>query len=364
MDEHSFISIRDITKTFGSTPAVDGVSLDIKRGELFCLLGGSGCGKTTLLRMLAGLEAPDAGQIFIAGQDVTKIAPTHRPVNIMFQNYALFPHMSVGQNIAFGLVREGLQAATISERVTEMLALVRLEGFAHRRPHQLSGGQKQRVALARSLAKRPKVLLLDEPLAALDKKLRQETQYELMAIQETLSTTFVVVTHDQEEAMTLASRIGVMDNGRLIQVEQPKSLYEKPNSQFIAEFLGTITLVPGTLTTLNASSADVATTLGAITVHLDDENRERCFEQQSVMLALRPEKIRLADCPSDGDNSYCVTIEDLAFLGDRTHYRLRGDGDCLLKASQPNDHRFEDKFRSNDKVWAQFNPKDVMILLD
>src|SRR3979409_1118890 len=234
------LCIDAVVKKFGAFRAVDRLSLDIRAGEFFALLGPSGCGKTTLLRMLAGFETPDEGRILLDGKDIARVLPHQRPVNMMFQNYALFPHLTVRDNIAFGLKRAGMPRSQIGARVAEMVALVKLEGLERRKPDQLSGGQKQRVALARSLARRPQVLLLDEPLAALDKKLRDSTQVELMELQQRLGTTFVIVTHDQQEAMTVASRIGVMDAGRLEQVAAPRELYEAPSSRWIAEFVGEI----------------------------------------------------------------------------------------------------------------------------
>src|SRR5271168_2075450 len=238
-----------VAKKFGSFRAVDGLSLDIRAGEFFALLGPSGCGKTTLLRMLAGFETPDEGRILLDGKDIAQVLPHQRPVNMMFQNYALFPHLNVRDNIAFGLKRAGMKRPEINTRVAEMVALVKLDGLEKRKPDQLSGGQKQRVALARSLARRPQVLLLDEPLAALDKKLRESTQWELMALQRRLGMTFIIVTHDQEEAMTVANRIGVMDAGRLDQVATPRELYEAPNSRWIAEFVGDVNLFEGQIDT-------------------------------------------------------------------------------------------------------------------
>jgi len=235
-----FVRIRNVTKKFGDVSAVNDVSLDIYQGELFCLLGGSGSCKSTLLRMLAGCETPTGGTIHIDGQDMTGVPPYQRPVNMMFQSYALFPHMTVEQNIAYGLKRDNLPRAEIDARVKELLALVKLQEYGKRKPHQLSGGQRQRVALARSLAKRPKLLLLDEPLGALDKKLREETQFELVKIQETLGVTFIVVTHDQEEAMSLATRIGVMNQGEIAMIGEPTDIYEFPNSRFVAGFIGTV----------------------------------------------------------------------------------------------------------------------------
>src|SRR5271165_617299 len=253
------LRIEGVAKNFGSFRAVDGVSLDIRAGEFFALLGPSGCGKTTLLRMLAGFETPDAGRILLNGRDIARVLPHERPVNMMFQNYALFPHLSVRDNIAFGLKRARMSRAEIAARVAEMVALVKLEGLEKRKPDQLSGGQRQRVALARSLARRPQLLLLDEPLAALDKKLRESTQFELMEVQRRLGMTFIIVTHDQEEAMTVANRIGVMDAGRLDQVATPRELYEAPNSRWIAEFVGDINLFEGEVTSREQSRLTVAT---------------------------------------------------------------------------------------------------------
>ncbi len=243
-----FVRIRNVTKKFGDVAAVADVSLDIYKGELFCLLGGSGSGKSTLLRMLAGFEQPTSGRIEIDGQDMSDVPPYNRPVNMMFQSYALFPHMSVAQNIAYGLKRDGMPRAEIDKRVAELLQLVKLTGYENRKPNQLSGGQRQRVALARALAKRPKLLLLDEPLGALDKKLREETQFELVKIQETLGVTFIVVTHDQEEAMSLATRIGVMNQGEIAMVGEPTEIYEFPNSRFVANFIGSANMVEGVVT--------------------------------------------------------------------------------------------------------------------
>ncbi|MEP4751925.1 MAG: ABC transporter ATP-binding protein, partial [Nitratireductor sp.] len=240
-----YISFDNITKKFGDFTAVDSLSLDIYEREFFALLGASGCGKSTLLRMLAGFEAPTSGRILLDGQDLAGIPPYRRPVNMMFQSYALFPHMSVEQNIAFGLKQDGMAKADIEKRVGEMLKLVKLEQFAKRKPHQLSGGQRQRVALARSVAKRPKVLLLDEPLGALDKKLREETQFELVDLQHDLGLTFIVVTHDQEEAMTMADRIAILDKGEVVQVATPAEIYEAPGSRFVADFVGTVNLIEG-----------------------------------------------------------------------------------------------------------------------
>src|ERR1700674_5836166 len=242
-----YVEVDRVTKSFGDFKAVDDVSLKIYKGEIFCLLGASGCGKTTLLRMLGGFETPSSGRIFIDGEDMTGVPPYERPVNMMFQSYALFPHMSVEQNVAFGLKQDRVPKSEITERVATMLDLVKLGSFAKRKPHQLSGGQKQRVALARSLVKRPKLLLLDEPLGALDRKLREHTQFELLSIQNKLGVTFIVVTHDQGEAMTLASRIGVMNHGQIVQIGTPLDIYEYPQSKFVADFVGSVNLFEGRL---------------------------------------------------------------------------------------------------------------------
>lgn len=364
MAKQPFIEIENVVKRYGDVQAVSGVSLTIDQGELFCLLGGSGCGKTTLLRMLAGLETPDEGRIFIGGQDVTNLDPTQRPVNMMFQSYALFPHMSVAKNIAYGLVREGMDRTEIDSQVQEMLRLVRLEGYGDRMPDQLSGGQKQRVALARSLAKRPKVLLLDEPLAALDKKLRQETQYELINIQETLGTTFVVVTHDQEEAMTLASRIGVMDAGQLVQVDEPARLYNAPRNRFIADFLGTVSFIEGHIASIANSSVMIDTSLGAVHAQVTSDHPQELTNGQKVTLAIRPEKIQLRPNSTGAQNSFPVVVEDKAFLGERTDYRVKGAGDILLKVVQPSTGKTDNEFTWEQEVVAEFGDSDALILVD
>src|ERR1700692_3758987 len=285
------LRIEAAVKKFGGFRAVDRLSLDIRAGEFFALLGPSGCGKTTLLRMLAGFETPDEGRILLDGKDIAQVLPHQRPVNMMFQNYALFPHLSVHDNIAFGLKRAGMARSEIDSRVAELVALVKLDGLAKRKPDQLSGGQKQRVALARSLARRPKVLLLDEPLAALDKKLRESTQLELMELQRRLGTTFIIVTHDQEEAMTVASRIGVMDSGRLEQVATPRELYEAPHSRWIAEFVDDVNLFEGQVASREAGRLMISTKgAGEIVVA---EPRQP-ITKSIVAVAIRPEKVKLS----------------------------------------------------------------------
>ena len=342
-DAEPFLRIQGVTRRFGRFAAVDDVSLDIYRGELFALLGGSGSGKTTLLRALAGFGEPDEGRIILDGEDLAGMAPYARPVNMMFQSYALFPHMTVAQNISFGLKQDRLPRSEISDRVAQMLALVQLQGMERRRPHELSGGQKQRVALARSLVKRPKLLLLDEPLAALDKNLREATQFELVAIQEKLGTTFVIVTHDQEEAMTMATRIGVMDRGTLAQVGTPAEVYEYPNSRFVAEFLGTANVFQGVVRE--------AGTAGAI---VDSSELEMDFSSDSgspkppgarVFVAVRPEKIEIRKARTGdamGTNRLVGVVRDIAYYGDYFMYLVEVPGKGTVRASEPATRRAGD----------------------
>ncbi len=340
-----FIDVRGVTKKFGDFVAVDDVDLQIYRGELFCLLGASGCGKSTLLRMLAGFEAATGGQILIDGTDMAGIAPYERPVNMMFQSYALFPHMTVESNVAFGLKQERVPRGEIRDRVAEALQLVQLSAFAKRKPHQLSGGQRQRVALARSLVKRPKVLLLDEPLGALDKKLREQTQFELMNIQDEVGITFVVVTHDQEEAMTLSTRIAVMNQGRISQVGTPSEIYEFPGNRFVADFIGSINLLEGRV----AYETDdfVAVLCPELESELRIDHGPSVQEGQKVWVAIRPEKIAIR--PDSGGalpagNAVRGVVEGLGYLGSETIYRVRldgnGDGGAaggrMIEATAPN----------------------------
>ena len=315
-----------VSKRFGALTAVDGLSLDIAHGEFFALLGPSGCGKTTLLRMLAGFEAPTEGRILLDGEDISAMPPHRRPVNMMFQSYALFPHLNVENNVGFGLRQEKVSRAEIAERVEAMLALVRLEGYGRRRVDQLSGGQKQRVALARALIKQPRVLLLDEPLAALDKKLRGETQFELMDLQRKLGTSFVIVTHDQDEAMIVADRIAVMDRGRLAQVATPSEIYERPNSRWVADFIGEVSLIegrfsaPGTMQTMigQLRVADAGVALG-----------------ETVWLALRPEKIRIGgERPAGGVNAVAGTLHEAGYRGDMSIYKVRLADRSLMKVAR------------------------------
>ncbi|MBM3517389.1 MAG: ABC transporter ATP-binding protein [Alphaproteobacteria bacterium] len=359
-----FIRVVGVSKSFGSYAAIDNVSLDIYRGEFFALLGPSGCGKTTLLRMLAGLEFPTAGRIEIDGSDMTRVPPYERPVNMMFQSYALFPHMSVEQNVAFGLKQEGCPRSEIARRVREMLALVQLEPFAKRRPHQLSGGQRQRVALARCLVKRPKMVLLDEPLAALDKKLREKTQFELINIQEQVGITFVIVTHDQAEAMTVASRIGVMERGRIVQVATPAEIYEAPASRYVAEFIGDVNLFEGRL---------LDTANGTARIRCDDAACDFLVEQTvnaepgaTVWLALRPEKlaIDLASPEAGAVNQLSGTVLDIGYLGSLSVYHVQLATGKQVTAVETNRARLVRRPISwNDQVHLTASPEAAVVLL-
>jgi putrescine transport system ATP-binding protein len=356
-----------VVKKFGVVRAVDGVSLDIWAGEFFALLGPSGCGKTTLLRMLAGFETPDEGRILLAGNDIAQVLPHQRPVNMMFQNYALFPHLSVRDNIAFGLKRAGLPQPEIDTRVAEMVALVKLEGLEKRRPDQLSGGQKQRVALARSLARRPQVLLLDEPLAALDKKLRESTQAELLALQRRLGMTFIIVTHDQEEAMTVADRIGVMDQGRLEQVARPRELYEAPNSRWIAEFVGDVNMFEGQISAGEAGRLTVATRdAGTIMVAAPRQPVTKAI----VSVAIRPEKVKLSrrGPVADAINANVINrlegvVTDVSYLGGLTTYKVKLETGAVVRSSMANTARLDiDAYGASHRVVAWFTPDDCVVL--
>ena len=352
-DAKPYISFRNVTKRFGDFTAVNDLSLDIYEREFFALLGASGCGKSTLLRMLAGFEQPTSGQILLDGQDLKGIPPHRRPVNMMFQSYALFPHMTVEKNIAFGLKQDGMPSAKIAERVKEMLALVKLEPFAKRKPHQLSGGQRQRVALARSVAKRPKVLLLDEPLGALDKKLREETQFELMDLQQELGLTFLVVTHDQEEAMTMADRIAIMDRGEVMQVATPAEIYEAPASRFVADFVGSVNLFEGKIANRDK---DIATIEGD-TINIRTRNAGDVEQGQKAWFAIRPEKIKVSSKrPANAEyNAAEGEIWDIAYLGDMTVYHVKLPDGRVIKTSSVNSARvIKDPLTWNDRAWISF----------
>ena len=361
--EKPLIRFQNVTKRFGEFVAIDDLSLDIYEREFFALLGPSGCGKTTMMRMLAGFEEPSEGVIELAGQDIAHVPPNKRAVNMMFQSYALFPHLSVYENIAFGLRREKRSADEISARVAEMLKLTRLEKFAKRKPHQISGGQRQRVALARSLAKAPKLLLLDEPLGALDKKLRQDTQFELMDIQETTGTTFVIVTHDQEEAMTVASRIAVMDEGRIIQVATPDGIYEAPNSVYVADFIGDVNILNGTVTAAGQDAYALSFAEGQPAVTAESD---RSFtDGQSAHLAIRPEKVTIhATEPSDADNLLKGKVLDIAYLGNLSTYHVELPGGQIIKTQTANTRRLSRRdITWEDEVWVSWT-STAGVLLD
>lgn len=364
-DDDSFLRINSIVKKFGDFVAVDHVSLDVARGEIFALLGSSGSGKSTLLRMLAGFETPTSGHIYLNGKDLTSMPAYKRPVNMMFQSYALFPHLRVWDNIAFGLKRDGLPKHEIAERVDDMLRLIQMEKFATRKPHQLSGGQQQRVALARSLAKRPQLLLLDEPLGALDKKLREATQIELVNIIEKVGVTCVMVTHDQEEAMTMASRIAVMSEGSFLQVGTPADIYETPATRFVANFVGSVNLMSGVILEQEADH-----------VIIESENCMHYighgltgYEGMEVNVAIRPEKIDLGrERPDDDEhkenfNMVYGEVAELSYFGSFTMYHIKLDNGKIVKVHIENDERGQsDAPTWGDKVWAYWSDTSQVVL--
>ena len=366
--QQPLIDIKSVTKTFGSFTAVDQVSLKIYEREFFALLGPSGCGKTTLMRMIAGFEQPTSGTISLAGDDLSGVPPHKRNVNMMFQSYALFPHMTVEKNIAFGLEMDGLPKADIATRVEEMLRLVKLTPFAKRKPHQLSGGQRQRVALARSIAKRPKVLLLDEPLGALDKKLREETQFELLDLQMELGMTFVIVTHDQDEAMTMADRIAVMKDGELVQVSPPAELYEQPVSRYVADFIGAINLVEGKVSEKRGSGDSAVTVMQgtSLGVQVYAASETHAAIGEIVWFAVRPEKVSISLMPPADPNVNCATgtVWDIGYVGDVSVYHVKLDAGGTFRAAIANTRRVVERpITWDDKVYLTFTPESGVILV-
>ena len=365
-----FLQIRRVVKQFDEVFAVDDVSLDIQQGEIFALLGSSGCGKSTLLRMLAGFEVPTSGQIMLAGKDIVSLAPYERPINMMFQSYALFPHLSVWDNIAFGLRRDAMPKAEMEARVTQMLELVQLKAYAKRKPHQLSGGQQQRVALARSLAKRPQLLLLDEPLGALDAKLRERTQLELVDIIEQVGVTCVMVTHDQEEAMVMATRIGVMSEGKILQIGRPSDIYETPNCRFVADFIGSVNLFKGTV---DVDEADHVVISSPDCLHYVSHGITGTAGM-TVHVAVRPEKMTIQpERPRDderesmeqvGFNIAQGVIKDLAYLGSLTTYHVQLDGTAtVVKVTHTNAARHDaSQLTWGDRVYVWWCGSDVVVL--
>jgi len=354
----AFIEIASVSKSFGSVTAVDNISLSIRKGEFFSLLGPSGCGKTTLLRILGGFETPSDGKVMIEGQEVTHMPAHLRSTNMVFQNYAIFPHLNVEQNVAYGLRQQKLSREAQAEKVSAALAMVQLEGFEKRGADEMSGGQKQRVALARALIKRPKVLLLDEPLGALDKKLREEMQIELRILQQQVGITFVFVTHDQEEALTLSDRIAVMNEGRILQNAPPREIYERPCSRAVADFIGQMNLLDGVVASVDEQISVSSAALGPVSV---GSNNQTVRTGDAVTLAVRPENLSLSDVPTPG--GLAVTLKASAYFGDTTHYRvnpLEGDGSTLDVSQQ--DYQGSD--RSGDQAWLHFDSSNFLLLKD
>ena len=355
------IEFRNVSKRFGNFTAIDNLNLSIYEREFFALLGPSGCGKTTLMRLLAGFEPLSAGTILLDGQDISPIPPNLRAVNMMFQSYALFPHLSVWENIAFGLQRETRDKEVISQRVAEMLRLTRLAKFANRKPHQISGGQRQRVALARALAKAPKLLLLDEPLGALDKKLRSETQFELMDIQERTGTTFVIVTHDQEEAMTVSSRVALMDEGKMVQVATPSQIYEAPNSIYTADFIGDVNIISGTA---KPESRQISIVWDAEHAPIIAPSDASFGTDDTIHFAIRPEKVGIsAEKPAASENSYQGKILDIAYLGNISTYHVELPSGHIIKAQTANTQRLSERGLTwEDTVWVYFQGSAGVLL--
>ena len=355
--------IENLGKNYGDFAAVDNVSLKIFKGEIFALVGSSGCGKTTLLRMLAGFVPQSAGNIFIDGVEMNGVPPHLRPVNMMFQSYALFPHMTVEQNVGYGLRRMDLDRAEKQRRVQQALEMVQLGAHGNRKPHQLSGGQRQRVALARALIRRPKVLLLDEPLSALDKKLRERTQFELMDLQYQVGTTFIVVTHDQDEAMALASRIAVMDRGRVVQVGTPSEIYEFPQSRFVADFIGTTNLFEGDVVQCEPGMITVNCQETGCALWVDDVGRFSAG--QRVWVALRPEKIRITKQPVSGKNVNQLrgTVWELGYLGNRSTYQIKTTTGKLITVFAQNERRTSEwSIDWNDEVYVSWDASAALLL--
>ena len=359
--EKPLITFKNVTKKFGEFVAISDLNLDIYAREFFALLGPSGCGKTTLMRMLAGFETPTSGVIELAGQDIAAIPPNKREVNMMFQSYALFPHLNIWDNIAFGLRREKMPKDQMEARVEEMLRLTKMEKFARRKPHQVSGGQRQRVALARSLAKAPKLLLLDEPLGALDAKLRQDTQFELMDIQESTGTTFVIVTHDQEEAMTVASRVAVMDHGKLVQVDTPDVIYETPNSVYVADFIGDVNIIEGRV---EANGDSVSLNWAEGQPALVGSANQPISKGASAAMAIRPEKIAISsEKPTDRTNVLQGKVLDIAYLGNISTYHVQLDNGTVIKAQIANTRRIARRnFTWEDPVWLSWTDTAGIVL--
>ncbi|MGE4611950.1 MAG: ABC transporter ATP-binding protein [Paracoccaceae bacterium] len=358
-----FIQISGVTKKFGEFTAVENIDLDIYQGELFCLLGGSGCGKSTLLRMLAGFETPNSGTISIDGIDMSDVPAYERPTNMMFQNYALFPHMNVEKNIAFGLQQDRMPKSEISDRVHEILKLVELQDYKKRKPQQLSGGQRQRVALARALVKEPKLLLLDEPLAALDKKLRKQTQFELANIQEQVGVTFIVVTHDQEEAMTLSTRMAVMDAGKFMQIGTPTEIYEFPETRFVADFIGSANIVEGRVSEDSADHVKVTSELGEIYI----DHGQSVAVDSKIWIALRPEKISISKTAPKkaGPNQVSGKVDEIGYLGNTSVYQVQLENGHIIDVTAPNQTRPMNRTQNitwEDTVYLSWEPASAMLL--